>query len=318
MKIFLIVGLLIGTFTSSLLCNGSLKEKVKYTSVEKGNQLLMQEDDYTKNWSQFDIDSRMQKKNSSKAELFEFIKKQTREWTSSEKNTLDSIFDNIDKLIKKNGFNIDFPDEIYIVKTTAKDEGGAFGFTRANYIVLKDDAIYSKQVDLTHLVLHELFHVLSRKNPEFRKEMYSLIGFRIMESVDYPESIKQYRISNPDATQTDSYISLKVGEQSVDCMMIMYSKRDYDGGVFFNYVNIGFLSLVGEEVKTIDYVDNKAVIYEINQVSGFFEQVGMNTQYIINPEEIMAENFSLAILGNNDLPNQEIVEKIKVVLKKCR
>jgi len=316
MKIFLIVGLLIGTFTSSLLCNGSLKEKVKYTSVEKGNQLLMQEDDYTKNWSQFDIDSRMQKKNSSKAELFEFIKKQTREWTSSEKNTLDSIFDNIDKLIKKNGFNIDFPDEIYFVKTTAKDEGGAFGFTRANYIVLKDDAIYSKQVDLTHLVLHELFHVLSRKNPEFRKEMYSLIGFRIMESVDYPESIKQYRISNPDATQTDSYISLKVGEQSVDCMMIMYSKRDYDGGVFFNYVNIGFLSLVGEEVKAIEYIDNNAVLYEINQVSGFFEQVGMNTQYIINPEEIMAENFSLAILGNNDLPSQELVEKIKVVLKK--
>jgi len=316
MKIFLIVGLLIGTFTSSLLCNGSLKEKVKYTSVEKGNQLLMQEDDYTKNWSQFDIDSRMQKKNSSKAELFEFIKKQTREWTSSEKNTLDSIFDNIDKLIKKNGFNIDFPDEIYIVKTTAKDEGGAFGFTRANYIVLKDDAIYSKQVDLTHLVLHELFHVLSRNNPEFRKEMYSLIGFRIMESVDYPESIKQYRISNPDATQTDSYISLKVGEQSVDCMMIMYSKRDYDGGVFFNYVNIGFLSLVGEEVKAIEYIDNNAVLYEINQVSGFFEQVGMNTQYIINPEEIMAENFSLAILGNNDLPSQELVEKIKVVLKK--
>ena len=58
------VGFIINGFSSELLVN-----KIKFASIEKANELLVQEDDYTKSWSQFDIDSRMHKQNSTKDEL---------------------------------------------------------------------------------------------------------------------------------------------------------------------------------------------------------------------------------------------------------
>lgn len=50
------------------------------------------------------------------------------------------------------------------------------------------------------------------------------------------------------------------------------------------------------------------------QVSGFFEQVGRNTNYVIHPEEILADNFSLLILGERRVPSPEILEKMQGIL----
>ncbi len=127
--------------------------------------------------------------------------------------------------------------------------------------------------------------------------MYQVIGFNLMNNVAYPKGLKAYRITNPDAPQIDSYISLKVNGEPINCMMILYSDREYDGGSLFKYLNIGFLSLKGDSIKTIEYKDDKPVIYSYEQVTGFFEQVGKNTKYIIHPEEIIANNFVYAILN---------------------
>lgn len=307
-------------FFLSLFTNGFssdlLADKIKFASIEKSNVMLTQEDEFTKSWSQFDIDSRMHKSNSTKKDLFNFIKEQTREWTIGEQDKINSICKSIDKEIKNKGYKISFPDEIYFVKTTAKEEGGAAGYTRHKYIVLKDNILSQKESVLKKTIVHELFHVLTRNNAEFRKKMYQIIGFELMNDVAYPNNLKKYRITNPDAPQVDSYISIKVGNQSKNCMMILYSNRDYNGGDFFKYLNVGFLSLIGDTVKKIEYVNDKPVIYSFPQIKGFFEQVGKNTQYIIHPEEILADNFAYTILDTKGLPNPEIVSKIRMELLK--
>lgn len=315
MKKLTLIGLLITGFTINGFSTELLVDKIKFASIEKANELLTQEDNFTKSWSQFDIDSRMHKKNSRREELFDFITKQTREWTSEEQTKILSIFESIDKQIEKQGFNISFPDEIYFIKTTGDEEGGAGGYTRANYVVLKDDILSQAKGGLKKTIVHELFHILTRNNPKFRKEMYQVIGFKIMNDVSYPENLKENRITNPDAPQVDSYISIKAGGQTKDCMMILYSNLDYSGGDFFKYLNVGFLSLTGDSVKTIEYVGEKPVIYSFKQVYGFFEQVGKNTQYIIHPEEILADNFAFAILNKSGLQNPEIVNEIKKKLQ---
>lgn len=314
MKILSLLSIIILFLSINLLSKDLKDVKINYPSIKDANKLLTTEDDYTNSWSSFDIDSRMQKKNSSKEELFDYIKKQTLEWTEEEKNKLNSIIKRIISIIEDNNYKLNFPDELTFIKSTCNNEGGAMGYTRANYIVLKDQLLNANEDQLSHIVLHEIFHVLSRRNQEFRKAMYAIIGFKIMESVDYPKEIKDFRISNPDATQTDSYIELTVGDKKVNAMMVMYSKRDYEGGSFFNYLNIGFLSIAGENKKSVEYSDGKPVIYEIQEISGFIEQIGRNTQYIINPEEIAAENFALAILEIPDLPSSEIINEIKVLI----
>jgi hypothetical protein len=42
--------------------------------------------------------------------------------------------------------------------------------------------------------------------------------------------------------------------------------------------------------------------------------VGRNTNYIIHPEEILAENFALLMMDKHDVPSPEILKKMQDVL----
>lgn len=314
MKRFAFLAVLVATFSLTALST-SLSTSLKFASAEKANSLLRTEDSFTKSWSQFDIDSRMQKKNSTREELFNHIEKQIRSWTEEEIEKLELIAAELDEIIEEKTFQLNIPETIYLVKTTALEEGSASGYTRGSYIILKDEMLNSSNESLKGLLVHELFHVLSRNNPEFRERMYGLIGFELMNDVSYPKSLINRRITNPDAPQVDSYIKLKVKGEPKSCMMILYAKEDYTSGDFFKYLNIGFLCLKGDKVKTVEYEDGQPVIYTFPQVSGFFEQVGRNTQYIIHPEEILADNFHYALLGKADLANPELVEAVAKQLR---
>lgn len=313
-KILLVILLMIGCSLSGF-STATLEESIQFARLDKAKQLLSQEDEFTESWSQFDIDSRCGKQNSTKEELFKLITENAREWTSEEKEKINAILKKIDSLIKEQAYQIAIPKEVFLVKTTGAEEGGAEGYTRAKYIVLKNNILSKPEDMLQSLIVHELFHVLSRNNPEFRQDMYEIIGFRMMPKIDYPDKIRNLRITNPDAPQTDSYISLMVDSQKVNCMMVLYAKGDYEGGSFFQYLQVGFLELEGDSIKTAAIKDKEPSIYPLIDVKGFFEQIGNNTQYIIHPEEIMAENFVLAIYNSEGLKDQEIVDKIKRKLK---
>lgn len=315
MKKIILSGLLFIGYISGTSGKGILTDRISFASEEKARELLTQEDEFTESWSQFDIDARKHQQNSTKAELIDFIAEQVREWTQEEKNKILSVTQDIDRILEKQGYHIGFPDKIFLVKTTAEEEGGAAAYTRANYVVLKEDILSNPDADFKKLFIHELFHILTRNNQVFKKEMYGIIGFELMNPVKYPDDLKPFRITNPDSPQTDSYITLKVDGEPVECMMIIYAGREYDGGNLFDYLNFGFLKLKGDSIKTPDLRDHKSVIYSFQEVTGFFEQVGKNTRYIVQPEEILADNFVFAMLGETGLPDQKIVEEIQRKLR---
>lgn len=298
-----------------LSSNYEFKEyQVKYASLEEARKLLTSEDAFTSAWSDFDIDSRMGKAGSTKSELLEHIKAQALEWTKDDKENINASITRINKKLLAANISLSIG-EVTLVKTTAEEEGGAAGYTRGQYIVIAESVISSDEVSLDKFMVHELFHVISRTNPLLREKLYQIIGFHMMESIEYPEVLKPYRITNPDATQTDSYIMLDVGgDHPVPCMMILYANKAYEGGSFFNYLNIGFLELDKESYKA-KISDEGPVIHGMKDAKNFFQQVGRNTQYIIHPEEIVADNFAFAVLGNQDLVDQGIVQEILSALK---
>jgi len=288
--------------------------EMTFATKAEAQTLLTTPDDFTKAWSAFDIDSRMGKAGSTRAELMDHITAQALEWSEDDKSKINASIARIKTQLTKQNINLTLKEAVTLVKTTAKEEGGAMGYTRGNYIVLAENFHQMGDEDLDKILVHELFHVISRSNPSLRSKLYEIIGFSMMPEVSYPTALLPYRITNPDATQTDSYITLKVSEEEVPCIMILYSKGNYEGGSFFQYLNIGFLKL---EAKTKQTVLNEEgpVIYGMQEVENFFEQVGKNTQYIIHPEEIMADNFAFAVLGKEGMTDQAIIEKIRKVLK---
>jgi hypothetical protein len=290
-------------------------QRTQFLTVEKARQLLSIDDAYTLNWSQFDLDARVHKKGSTKAEQIKQMQTELREWTLSEKDRLKEQFILIDKLIANSRYRLIMPDTINFIKSTLKDEGGAEGYTRGNQIVLKNNISQLSDEKLQAIIIHELFHVLTRYNAQFRKDMYKIIGFTLCNEIAYPENLKNYKISNPDAPFKDSFITLTKENQQVDCMMILYANADYTTGSFFDYLTIGLLKLKGSKHKEIDYIAGKAQVYSLDEVSGFFEQVGKNTGYIIDPEEALADNFVFALQGKTGLDSQWIVFRVQQRLK---
>jgi hypothetical protein len=79
-------------------------------------------------------------------------------------------------------------------------------------------------------------------------------------------------------------------------------------------LNIVFVQLEGKETKSIALREGKPVFYLFNEVSNFLEQVGTNTQYIIHPEEILADNFTEVIIGNAEVPDKWLIDEMKAYL----
>ena len=165
-------------------------------------------------------------------------------------------------------------------------------------------------------ITHELFHILTRSDSIFKNEMYKIIGFKIINPIEYPVSLRNLIITNPDSPQADSYITVKRDGNAIDCVMILYSKTEYNGGEFFQYLNVGFLKLKDSKTGKIEYYNDQPIIYNYNEITNIFEQVGRNTQYLIQPEEILADNFVFAMNNIKGLPSQWIVDQILKKLKK--
>ena len=49
---------------------------------------------------------------------------------------------------------------------------------------------------------------------------------------------------------------------------------------------------------------------------GFYDKIGLNTKYIIHPEEILADNFVILVQGKTDIPSPEIIESMRNILAK--
>jgi hypothetical protein len=315
-KYLIILPLILGYFVyGSGNVNKNLINRVKFASAEKAKELLLTEDQFTKDLSQFDINSRLQKNKSTKMELMEFISAQALDWTQEEKDRITLIIKDIDSIVSVNGYKLKLPDEIYLIKSTTKEEGGVRGYSRSNYIVLKDLVILMPEFNLKEKILQELFHIMMRYDRDFKIKMYKIIGFNIMNEISSPEAIRDRIISYPDAPQNDSYITLLKDGKPVDCSMIIYSMTNYMGGFTTQYQNFGFLKLKDPSSGEIDTVEGKPLIYSIKDVTNFMEQVGKNTKFLFNPEVILADNFVFAIINKKGLTSQWVIEKIQATLK---
>ena len=140
-----------------------------------------------------------------------------------------------------------------------------------------------------------------------------MIGFKKCGEVEFPSDLKSRKITNPDAPRNDHAIQIRVGGEEVRAVPILFSNAaKYDvnrGGEFFNYLQLSFL-----QVPRMS--SGQPVLATPEKVSGFFEQVGRNTNYFIHPEEILADNFALLILDEHNVPSPEILEKMRRILER--
>ncbi|CDC54034.1 putative uncharacterized protein [Phocaeicola coprophilus CAG:333] len=243
---------------------------------------------------------------------------ETRNWSDQEKEMITKVMNGLSEKLRKQKVSLQYPSEIILLKTSMKEEGNIPAYTRKNWIAVGEKALEKASAEeLEQLMANEVFHILTRNNPEFRKAMYAVIGFKVAQhEILLPIDVQEKRISNPDFYTYDSYAPFTINGEKEECTMIIYTDRNYEGGELSQYLKVGLVPL--DEALIPKQKDGKAIIYSIDQAEDFHTLVGQNTPYTTNPEEIMAENFALAITGKKDVPNPELLQKTMEALKNLK
>jgi hypothetical protein len=279
----------------------------------------MAKDEFIQRLSPFDRSARMKTdKAVSVGELLEFIGTNVVDWTKEETQKVQAAIEATQPLFRN--LPLSLPQTVQLIKTTGAEEGNA-AYTRSTAIVLPKSEFSKSQKDLQKLICHELFHILSRQNPELREKLYAIIGFTTCNEIKLPPELERRKITNPDAPRNDHFIRVQIdGHESLAVPVLLSSVETYDvkrGGEFFAYLQFQFLVVEKEaDSEKLKPVINGSVpkLAGPERVSGFMEQVGRNTDYIIHPEEILADNFALLVLNEQNIPSPEIPRKMREIL----
>jgi len=285
---------------------GAPAQELVFASAAEARGVLGARDEFVQRMSPFDRAARLKTDRAvGETEYLDFAAAAARDWSDAQKQTVDAAFREIEPQLR--ALALPLPSRVLLIKTTGQEEGGT-AYTRANAIMLPEKLADTAD-RLSKTLAHELFHVASRANPRFAQALYATIGFHPCTEPAYPPELAPRKLTNPDAPRNDYCIAVTVDGAKVDVTPILYSRSPvYDtarGGEFFEYLQLGFLVVPAKD---------PARLAGLRELSGFVEEVGANTQYVIHPEEILADNFSLLATGQTAVRSPEVLERMRRAL----
>lgn len=290
-----------------------------FAEPQQAREHLMEKDDFIKNLSPFDRSARLATdKPVTEEEFLKYVAEQILPWTDGEKKRIREMVESIANRV--NNLEPNLPPEILLIKTTGREEGGA-SYCRANAIVLPSSALYGMNVDMEKVLIHELFHIISANNSKLREALYNVINFRKCNDVELPAELRDRKITNPDGIKNDHYIELKYKDGLIRVIPILYSFNEkYDvalGGSFFSYMRMNLLALekAGDKWRYKSGDNGKPVLLTVWEVPDYNNKIGLNTEFTIHPDEILAENFVLMVQETQPVKSEWVIENMKKVFQ---
>ena len=284
----------------------------RFADAAEGAALVLSDDAYMEALNQNDLDYRLQYPGATLNEWQAFAAAQVLEFTEAEKAAVDRAMSRVSEALRANGCALPDIGEITFVKTTMKEEGDIDGYTHGRNIFLGTDVLDyltggkpRRVEDATRLVAHELFHCLTRNCREFRAAVYGVIGFDVQpEPFDFGPDVRARMISNPDVDRHDACTAFHIDGREVVCAVVYAVSRP------FERPGDRFLDLASPCLVPVDDLN---ALYSHSHAQDFWDVFGRNTDYAIDPEECLAENFSCALIygiEGRDWPNPEIMEAV--------
>ena len=255
----------------------------------------------------------------------DYLQKDVSDFTDDEMQWLGGLWTEAVSLCNKLNKGI-LPPDIKLIKSKGSYYGNDAFYTRENCIVIPAHRIsLRKDEAMLSVLLHEIFHIYSRVNPDKQKALYSLIGFESIGDsrellIDSP--LKERVLSNPDGPNFAYAIDLQSSKGAIKCIPIISStlaKYVKEKGAFFDYLYFDLFEVQQEKNgkwKVISDSQGKALIPD-DAMPSFFDQIKYNTQYIIHPDEILADNFMILAMSKKSTEQYDSLdEQGKELLKK--
>lgn len=311
--------LLIALMCCMLLCPALAEGgafQYRFVDATEAAELLLANREYYEGLNQNDLNFRMQKLNATLAELEAMIPGETRDYTDAEKAAIDDAMAAIEAICAERGYALPPTDGIVFAKTTMHEECDAGAYTHGTQIYMGEYLLSYGLSDMPEavvyfrrIVAHELFHCLTRNHPDFRADLYGLMGFTVEdEDFDFAPAIREIIISNPDVEHHNSWAAFEIGGEVRNCAVIFTTSKPFEqpGDSFFEGMVTGLVP-----------IDDLSTLYTSDDAANFWDVFGRNTDYVIDPEETLADNFAYTIIDGTegDYATPELIESIDAYLK---
>lgn len=231
-----------------------------------------------------------------------FLQKDVSDWQPEEIKAIQKLMQSAREMLDRIDPGL-FPKEINLIKSKGQAYGNDVYFTRENSIVLPENIFTNWQPDLQlRILVHELYHIISRYNPEFRENTYKTIGFsRLSGTLEIPEFLQQKMLTNPDGIKADYAIELPDEEGQthwfVPLLLSRYRSYVMGNGNYFDHLKMELFKITNDGNSQFTLVTDQSVFssFTDNVLPAYQKKISSNTAYIIHPDEICADHFVLAV-----------------------
>ena len=241
----------------------------------------------------------------------QFLREDMDDFTEVERKILKNVFQRAYDLTNAVDPEI-FPETIRLAKTKANHYGESVYYTREDGIVIPYNVLApGDETELLDVMLHEIFHIWSRYHPEKRRRLYELIGFTPIgapvERLTMDSVLSSRVLFNPDGIDFAWQIDLQRDGDTFPAVPIIVSNAGaYTDRkpAFFGYLQFALYELEprrgGMVLNEIKSNPDGSSTLNLSEHPEFFRQIRDNTNYIIHPDEIMADNFKILAVGKAD------------------
>ncbi|MFZ1705031.1 MAG: hypothetical protein WAT79_11850 [Saprospiraceae bacterium] len=247
-----------------------------------------------------------------------FLATQVSPWESSEIELLIYSLKEAKKMVEK--VNEKAWPPISLVKIKTNHYGKHVYYTRGNIIFIPENIfenyVHEEQIPV---LIHEIFHILSKNHMPLRDSLYQLIGFKKLSSVPVIKGpLAENLLTNPDGVTRQYALEINDEHQTTLVIPLISSKFSAwkkETPHFFDYLSFDLYPIQWDNGKYVVQTNEWGhTTMPLKQTQQFFTKIKDNTQYIIHPEEIIADNFMLAVLYNHDNQKNKFSEEGKKLI----
>ncbi len=233
------------------------------------------------------------------SDYFNLLKSDVADFTPKEKTLTAEVFGAAFDACNSLGSNL-LPKEINIVKSKGLPYGDGVFYTRDNTIVIPSNELKTaNKAELIKTMLHELGHIYTRTHVAKKAALYAVLGFKKLENTHLlmNDSLYQRLLLNPDGVNFTWVTALTMADgKNVMAIPLIYSneyqftskKKSYMDYLSWNYFE------ARNTVRGVELLTNNRLqtTLQTKDLPGLFKEK-LNTDYVIHPDEIFADNFAL-------------------------
>jgi hypothetical protein len=276
---------------------------LRFASAAEGKAILESEDDFTRMLSAFDRSLRMKRTDAvPDAEYRRFAGEQAVDFTVEDQAAwgpaVEDLRRGLERLEGHEALELGLPPLVLVIKTTGREELDA-AYTRRNAIILPATMVATfTSASRVSLLAHELFHVSSRASPALRDRCYALLGFAPMPAITPPREVTN-RLTNPDAHGLAHYVRL-TGKDAAEHALLPLLRIDLPleqaiaAKPWFKALRVVLVEVDPAKGTVLVDASGKTRTLDVD-ATDWSRRLAKNTDYVIHPEEVLADNFALVV-----------------------